>query len=148
MRMHLAAVVALALVPTLAAAQASPTSAKPPKNDVTLVGCLEHESTYRQSADLQKGGPLESGIGQDDEFVLADARPLSPEGAAVGTSGGVRRGRAFMLGGKIEKNLQDAIGRQVEVVGELDDAAKTGPGKLPKVNITVWHEVGDYCPAK
>jgi hypothetical protein len=157
MTMHLAAAMVMLLAPGIAAAQAPhPAGAtgtaqaqpvtKAPKGEVTLVGCLERESAFRDAAHLGKGGPLHTGVGQSDEFVLSDARPLPAGKSAVGTSGG--GGRAFMLTGKIEKDMADAINRQVEVVGTLHEASGKKEGEMATFAVTVWHPVADFCPAK
>jgi len=157
MKIH-AAALALLLVPAYADAQSSARTAparpaaeehqaaKPPTGEITLIGCVQREAAYRQAEHAAKGGPLHSGLGQGNEFVLTDARPIPAGKSAVGTSGG--SGRAFMLTGKIEKGFADAVGRQVEVVGTLHEVTGKKEGELPNVTVSVWHPVGDFCPAK
>lgn len=149
-------------------------------NEVTVVGCVELESDYRRRTDAGRGGLLGTGIGTANEFVLVDARPAPPEltpsgpvgttgdadadrhteqadarGArdtadgAVGTSGG---SDVFTLTGDQEQDLARAVGRQVHIVGVIENP-ESEPGAaervrdLPRIDITVWHPVNDFCPA-
>jgi hypothetical protein len=117
-----------------------------PKGQVALVGCLQHAPLDAQAIDPARGGsPANLALGEG--FVLADARPSPPAGTPVGTSGGGRRGRTFTLGGNIRPSLADALGRRVEIVGTLDTASSSDTAKAPRLNVTVWHELGDACPA-
>jgi hypothetical protein len=169
MKMLMAAAAALALGTAVASAdgaqaarrQGEPvkTNAAAPK-DVTLIGCVEFEQDYRKRMAAGRGGVLGSGVGATDEFVLTNVRPA----AEVGTSG--RRGSAgttmpgagggvYSLTGPQEKNLKRDVGRQVEVVGVIENAGKPSTGSeltdisdLPRVAISTWHPVGDFCPAK
>jgi len=102
MKIH-AAALALLLVPAYADAQSSARTAparpaaeehqaaKPPTGEITLIGCVQREAAYRQAEHAAKGGPLHSGLGQGNEFVLTDARPIPAGKSAVGTSGGSGR---------------------------------------------------------
>ena len=134
-----------------------------PATQVTLVGCVEFEQDYRKRMAAGRGGVLGSGVGATDEFVLTNVRPAQ---AAVGTTGGARgaRGTAaspgpgggvYTLTGPQEQNLKRDVGRQVEIVGMLENAGKPSTGAeltdisdLPRIAITTWHPVGDFCPAK
>jgi hypothetical protein len=125
--------------------------------EVMLIGCVMRETDYRKINDGGRGGVLGSGVGAGNEFVLVDASTLTSEEAqrrnaartakekmpsAVGTSG--TTGKAYSLSGEAEKNLVTDIGRLVEVVGTVDNSDAT----MPRVTISVWHPVGDFCPAK
>lgn len=123
--------------------------------EVTLIGCVEPEKEYRARLDAAKGGPLGTGVGQGDEFVLRGAAPAPANGEratqqeAVATSG--QRGD-YMLTGKPEDELKRYVGRQVEVVGvvqpfEANESATEARDRLPRLAITNWHPVGDFCPA-
>ena len=139
-------------------------AAKAGANEVTLIGCVEFESDYRQRMAAGRGGVLGSGVGASDEFMLTNARPAT---ADVGTTGAARGGgRAaaagpgagggvYTLTGPQEKNLKRDVGRQVTVVGTIENAGKRSTGAdvtdisdLPRIAISTWHPVGDFCPAK
>ena len=129
-------------------------SAKP--TEVTLIGCVEAEKDYRQRLNAKKGGPLASGAGQHSEYVLSSAKPAPANGEtltakeAVATSG---QSGDYLLGGKSETELKQAINRQVEVVGIVEpfkasDSAKDARDRLPRLKISQWHPAADFCPAK
>jgi hypothetical protein len=147
---------------TTARRQGEPaTTAGQTQKEVMLVGCVEFEQDYRKRMAAGRGGVLGSGVGATDEFVLTNVRPAPSE---VGTSGRAGRGAAAMPGagggvytltGPQEQNLKRDVGRQVEVVGTLENAGKPSTGAeltdisdLPRVAIKTWHPVGDFCPAK
>ena len=136
-------------------AQPSPPSAKR-ADQVALIGCVEFEKDYRQRMAAGRGGTLGSGVGANDEFVLTNVRPAA---VAVGTSGADTRigsgGGVYTLTGDDEKNLKRDVGRQVEVMGTLENAGKQSTGAdltdisdLPRIKIESWHTVRDFCPAK
>jgi hypothetical protein len=131
---------------------------------VTLIGCVEFEQDYRKRMAAGRGGVLGSGVGAGDEFVLTNVRPTDSE---VGTSGRSGRGGAaapaspgagggvYSLTGPQEKNLKRDVGRQIEVVGVLENAGKESTGAeltdisdLPRIAISTWHPVNDFCPSK
>jgi hypothetical protein len=151
-------------------AQAKPPAAKTPgqrvgtgaptAGQVTMVGCVEFERDYRARMAAGRGGVLGSGVGAADEFVLTNVRP-----AEVGTGGSKNKkttdskvgagGGVYTLTGAQEKNLKRDIGRQVEIVGTIENAGKASTGAtltdisdLPRIKIDTWHPVDDYCPAK
>jgi len=146
---------------TTPAATGAPAAAS---GEVTLIGCLQRESDYRKIAKEGAGGILGSGVGVGDEYVLTAARPApaaagataqapSANGTAVGTAG--TRGTDYSLTGSLEKELATGVGRMVEVVGVIEqkgDKPESGkaadPGELPRVKISVWHPVADFCPAR
>jgi hypothetical protein len=149
--------------------QGEPVARAAAANQVTLVGCVEFEQDYRKRLASGRGGALGTGAGASDEFVLTNVRPASavvgtagsrpgnaPAGAAgqnsanVGPGGGV-----YALTGPQEKNLKRDVGRQVEVVGVIENAGKPDTGAelkdvsdLPRIDIKTWHTVQDFCPAK
>jgi hypothetical protein len=136
-------------------------------NEITVTGCLMREAEYRKLHNAGRGGVLGSGVGVGDEFVLANAMPTrnTPEGrrggqrgdrvtgrpVGVGTTGSAA-GRNYALTGPAERNLVSDIGRMVQVVGKVENAGKAADADaavedLPRITISVWHPVGDYCPA-
>jgi hypothetical protein len=133
-----------------AAAQTkTPGIAKP--DEVAVIGCLELEKDYRSRMNRGKGGPLASGLGQNDEFVLTDVRPATE--AAHAASAARPGGGVYSLTGNQETNLKRDIGRRIEVVGVLENAGKPSTaadarnvGTLPRLVIKTWHTVGDFCP--
>jgi hypothetical protein len=131
---------------------------------VTVVGCVEFEQDYRKRMAAGRGGVLGSGVGASDEFVLTNVRPADAE---VGTTGRAGRGSAakpanpgsgggvYSMTGPQEKNLKREVGRQIEVVGVVENAGKPSTGAeltdisdLPRIAIQTWHPVNDFCPAK
>ena len=145
---------------TTARRQGGPASATATQNEVTLIGCVEFEQDYRKRMAAGRGGVLGSGVGATDEFVLTNVRPAASE---IGTSGrGASRGAmpgagggVYTLTGTQEQNLKRDVGRQVEVVGVIENAGKPSTGAeltdisdLPRIAIKTWHPVGDFCPAK
>ena len=78
---------------------------------ITMVGCLEREADYRTRMNSGKGGPLGTGVGLGNEFVLVTGARCS--------SGS---GEAFELTGSREKELEPFVGFTVEVSGRLKDA--------------------------
>ena len=154
MKIHLAAAVALLLTPGIAAAQAPKQDAKTqgqqaaaqaPRGEVTLQGCLERESAYRRTQDAGKGGPLGTGLGQGNEYVLTMGKPV-PGRKAEPMKDAPKDGRVFSLTGNIEKNMVSAIGRQIEVVGTITEPTAEKDA-LPVVKVSVWHPIADFCPA-
>jgi hypothetical protein len=107
--------------------------------EVTLVGCIELERDYRARKESGRGGVLGSGVGVGNEFVLTNAKPAQPGRRGGGPAAGVD----YQLSGKLEKDFLRYVGRQVEVIGKVE----TG-GAMSTINVSLWHPVGDYCPAK
>ena len=134
----LAGAVAVAALPALVRAQ---TAAR--EGEVTLVGCVELERDYRARKESGRGGVLGSGVGVGNEFVLTSAKsPAGRRGQAAGPSGAA--GTDFSITGKLEKDFLRYVGRQVEVIGVIENAS----APMPSINVTLWHPVGDYCPGK
>jgi hypothetical protein len=155
--------VTIAGAQTTARRQGGPASATAAQNEITLIGCVEFEQDYRKRMAAGRGGVLGSGVGATDEFVLTNVRPAESE---IGTSGRSGRGASrgampgagggvYSLTGTQEQNLKRDVGRQVEVVGVIENAGKPSTGAeltdisdLPRIAIKTWHPVGDFCPAK
>jgi hypothetical protein len=158
----------LCLAPQLATAQTAdrgekvrpqigrPVAAPDANGEVTLVGCVMREADYRKMHDAGRGGVLGTGVGAGNEFVLVNAMPLSQDEAkrraaarsakqkmpaSVGTSGAT--GKTYSLTGPSEKSMVSDVNRMVEVVGKIENPAV----EMPIVAMSVWHPVGDYCPA-
>ena len=171
-RQLIASVAAVALGATALAAQSTRPAAGQGQrggaataaNEVTIIGCVEFEQDYRKRMAAGRGGVAGTGVGANDEFVITNARPAS---AGVGTTGSAARGGTNMTtgvgaGGGVytvtgpqEKNLKRDVGRQVEVVGVIENAGKPSTGAelkdisdLPRIAISTWHPVNDFCPAK
>ena len=58
----------------------------------------------------------------------------------------------YMLSGKTENELAKAVNREIEVVGIVEEFranknAKEDRDRLPRLAISTWHPVGDFCPA-
>ena len=132
-------------------------------NEVTVIGCLQREADFRAINNSGRGGVLGSGVGVNDEYVLADARPadtnrnsrMRPRAAAPsapgavgtsGTSGTSDSARHYSLTGTLEDNLLRDVGRLVEIVGTVEESTESE--RLPRLTISVWHPVGDFCPVK
>jgi hypothetical protein len=138
--------VAMALNPPPAAGQ-QPQARRSSSEVLTLIGCVEPEADYRKRVNDGKGGALGTGIGVENEYVLTDVR--SAEAAAanaeVGTSG---TAAVYGITGRLEKELKQSVGRQIEVVGFVENAAARGSEvtDLPRINVNVWHPVANICP--
>ena len=114
---------------------------------ITVVGCLQEESTYRRANDSGKGGVLGTGAGRGNEYVLVDS---------AGDCGTIAAGAtAYELTGEGERDLEDFIGRRVEITGILKGGDITVDGRaeggfdpigqdlrLREVNVTSFREAG------
>jgi len=109
--------------------------------EVTLIGCVELERDYRARKESGRGGAFGSGVGVGNEFVLSNAKPAP--GGRRGGGAAAGSGVDYQLSGKLEKDFLRYVGRQVEVIGKVE----TG-GTMSTINVSLWHPVGDYCPAK
>lgn len=135
--MSVGALVAMIWLPAAASAQVAR------EGEVTLIGCVELERDYRARKESGRGGVLGTGVGVGNEFVLTSAKPVAAgRRGQPAPAGG--EGTDYNVSGKLEKDFLRYVGRMVEVVGVLEK----GDGALQSVNVTLWHPVGDYCPAK
>jgi hypothetical protein len=141
MKAHLAfGMLVLALMSPVAGSAQAPNR----PGEVTVIGCLMREADYRAlKKDDARGGVL-SGIGQGNEYVLANAAPAPTTRRPVGTAG--QQTTDYTLTGKLEDHMLRDVGRMVEVVGMATKAEK--PTDMSRLTINVWHPVGDFCPAK
>jgi hypothetical protein len=119
-----------------AATSASSQAGKQPEAPVTLVGCVMRETDYRKANDKGRGGPVATGLGQGNEFVLVNAAKLTPGATppgATGQCGATTAGEAYELTGSREKEFEKLVGRRVEISGTLKEAKTTaGPTGQPK----------------
>jgi hypothetical protein len=130
--------------------QQQPAAAAPAGTTVTLVGCVQRESDYRQAQNTGRGGAAGTGAGVGNEYVLVDAATASAgatppdaptpgappaEPGALGTAGTARG--AYELTGPAEGQLEQYVSRRVEILGKM----KTGPtpmsDKAPAITATV-----------
>ena len=102
-------------------------------DQVTLIGCIQKESDYRDKMDAGKGGVAGTGVGAGNEFVLINASmagAAAKPGAAdtpTGTSGTTEAAAAYQLTGSGEGQAEKFAGRRVEISGMLKPA-ETGAG--------------------
>jgi hypothetical protein len=105
---------------------------------VTISGCIVREADFRRTQDAGRGGVAGTGVGQGNEFVLANAMmgTGAAAGGAVGTAGAGAAGAsataggttmAFELTGSGEGQAAEHVGRRVEVTGMLKAATGGGP---------------------
>ena len=134
---------------------------------VTVTGCVQREADYRRARDAGRGGVVGTGVGAGNEFVLANA---AMSGAApTGTAGTSSTGTAYELTGKNEGQVQQYVGKRVEISGMLKAAATTASGqptggatagapprgvdvtsqdlKLRELEVTSVKEATGSCPA-
>ena len=111
-------------------AQSAPQSASPAaqadrqqETPVTLVGCVMRETDYRKANDSGKGGALGTGVGSGNEFVLVNASRITaglpPSNSECSTASG---GETYELTGNREKELEQFVGRRVEITGMVKEA--------------------------
>src|SRR5262245_65033067 len=90
-----------------------------PAQPVTIVGCVQKEIDYRKAHNIRRGGRLNTGLGDGDEYILINATRVSPGSPAVGsgdcTSAG--SGESFELTGGMEEKFKAFVGKRVEVSG-------------------------------
>ena len=55
--------------------QASGDARHQEKTQITLVGCLQRETDYRKEHHSGRGGPVATGLGLKNEYVLVNAYP-------------------------------------------------------------------------
>lgn len=104
-----------------------------PATPVTLIGCVQRESDYRKEHNIKRGGGLNMGIGDGDEYVLINATRVSPGSAPASTSADCSSsasGEAFEITGKGEEQFKAFVGKRVEVSG-TQKKAKLGANGQP-----------------
>jgi hypothetical protein len=98
--------------------------------EVRIVGCVQWEKDYRKG----------TGIGVGNEFVLTMVKPDA-----------TRKATAYSITGDREKELGRRIGQQIEVIGIVEDEGKPEAdrfGDLPRIKMTAWVPIKDFCPAQ
>ncbi len=120
----------------------------PAEPSVTLVGCVAREADYRRARGVGVGGAAGTGAGIGNEFVLVNAAPAPAASAAappapgaapavppaIGTSGA---GGAYELTGPAEGQLEQYVGRRVEIAGRMKQETMAAASKAPAVAATV-----------
>jgi hypothetical protein len=106
------------------------------------------ETDYRKANDSGKGGPVATGLGRGDEYVLVNAMKTTTGSTSTSSSNDCsnatasRSGEAYELGGSREKDLAAYVGKRVEITGTLK-SAKTQPGPAGEAKPT-----GGFDPLK
>jgi hypothetical protein len=111
--------------PTTSSAQAASNSQS--GTPITLVGCLQREADYRRATDAGRGGVAATGAGLGNEFVLVNASAAGAGSAADASAdcSAATGGQAYELTGSRERDLEQYVGKRVELIGMLkrgDDA--------------------------
>lgn len=126
--------------------QQQPTATAPAEGPVTLVGCVQREAEYRRARDGGRGGAAGTGAGVGNEFVLVRASTATPPdaptpGARPTESGTVETAGmatgAYELTGPAEGQLEQYVGRRVEIVGKMKSGPTALSDRAPKVTATV-----------
>ena len=109
-----------------------------PAQPVTLIGCVQKESDYRKAHNIKKGGGMNMGIGDGDEFMLINATRVSGGVPAVTTVGDCTggSGEAIELTGPKEEQFKNFVGKRVEVSGtqkraRIDASGRPTGGSAP-----------------
>ena len=102
-----------------------------PAQPVTLIGCVQKESDYRKQHNIKKGGGLNMGIGDGDEYMLINATRVSGGVPSVTTVGDCMAGsgEAFELTGPREEQFKNFVGKRVEVSGTQKRARIAASGQ-------------------
>jgi len=103
-----------------------------PATPVTLIGCVQRESDYRKAHNIRRGGGLNVGIGEGDEFVLINATRVSSGSTPASTSAdctSASSGEAFELTGPREEQFKAFVGKRVEVSGTQKKARIEASGQ-------------------
>ena len=100
-----------------------------PAQPVTLIGCVQKESEYRKAHNIKRGGGLNTGLGDGNEYILINAVRVSPGSAPAGMSGdctSASSGEAFEITGSHEGEFKAFVGQRVEVSGKQKRARVAG----------------------
>jgi hypothetical protein len=117
---------------------------------ITVTGCVEPEATYRAQIGGGKGGPLGSGAGEGNEFVLRSVVSVSPDTLEPRAKPSTAFEEVYRLTGSMEHELASAVGKQVDVSGYVEVAKTDGTEKvkdLPNMKIEGWHVASARCTA-
>jgi hypothetical protein len=129
------------------AQQQSASTTTPAQVPVTLVGCVQREADYRRAQHAGQGGAAGTGAGVGNEFVLVGATTMTAGATALalGTpsaepdaaaTGGMADG-AYELTGPVEGQVEQYVGRRVEVVGRMKSRPTAMSNKAPAIVVTV-----------
>ena len=81
------------------------------------------ESDYRELNGIQEGGWLNTGAGENNEYMLVNAipGPVNEQTAAQASCSNVSGGQTFELKGSAERkrNLEPFVGQRIEVSGRM-----------------------------
>jgi hypothetical protein len=98
---------------------ASPAQAQP----ITVIGCVQREADYRKAQAAGRGGVAGTGVGAANEFILINATAATGAPAVGATAGAAM---AYELTGPNERQVDQYVGKRVEIAGTLKPAA-SGP---------------------
>jgi hypothetical protein len=132
--------------PLAAEAQQS-TAISPAQAPVTYVGCVQREADYRRAQHAGRGGVAGTGAGLGNEFVLVGATTMTagatalalgapPAEPGTAASGGMAGG-AYELTGPAESQVEQYVGRRVEIVGTMKSRPTPVSDKAPAITVTV-----------
>ena len=113
---------------TTAQGQATPTTAAPQEQQVTVVGCLVRESDFRKATDAGKGGVAGTGVGAGNEYVLTNASAATGAPGSPVATAGTGPSAAYELTGSSEGQAKEFVGKRVEISGKVK-AAEVSAGR-------------------
>jgi MYXO-CTERM domain-containing protein len=87
---------------------------------ISLAGCIQRETEYRQQNNSGKGGFLGFGGGLGDEYVLVNASRGAD--GAFGDCTTATGGEAYELTGSAEDDLEPFVGQRVALTGTRKEA--------------------------
>jgi hypothetical protein len=118
----------------------------PAEGSVAIVGCVQREADYRRTRNGGRGGAAGTGAGVGNEFVLV--RPSTatlpdpqtpgalPTASATLQTAGMAAG-AYELTGPAEGQLEQYVGRRVEIVGRMKSGPTAMSDRAPDIKVTV-----------
>ncbi len=90
---------------------------------ITLIGCVQREADYRKATDAGRGGPVATGVGLGNEYVLVNAMTATGSAGSQGADcAAASGGSAYELSGSKEGELAQFVGRRVELVGMMKNS--------------------------
>jgi hypothetical protein len=96
---------------------------------ISVAGCIQRETEYRQQNNAGKGGFLGFGGGLGDEYVLVNASRGAD--GAFGNCTTATGGEAYELTGPGEDDLEPFVGRRVAIIGTRKEAEIDGTTGRP-----------------
>jgi len=136
---------------SLTAAQEKKDQARPKASGgediVSVVGCVQKESAYREQHNDGRGGAANTGLGVANEFMLRGAKTVDAETLKPVNTGGTNI-ENYSLTGKLEGEVQPAVGQQILVTGYVPKATSAGTNKvkdLAMLNVLSWRKISDRC---